>query len=140
MGQLKLKKMAKRKPTSKYLSKKTVVDGITFDSKKESERYLHLKHRERNGEIKDLQLQVPFVVLPAQYEEVEEYTPKKHRKKVVKRLLERKIEYVADFVYTENEHVIVEDVKGYRNSAAYAIFVMKRKLMLYFYGITIHEV
>ena len=49
---------------SKYNSRKTTVDGFTFDSKKEAKRYLELKQMEKDGLINDLQLQVPFVLIP----------------------------------------------------------------------------
>jgi hypothetical protein len=55
-------------------------------------------------------------------------------------LLEREISYVADFVYYENGQLVVEDVKGYKKGPAYAVFVMKRKLMLKVYGIRVKEV
>lgn len=48
---------------SKYNNKKTIVDGITFDSIKESNRYIELKALERIGEIKDLELQPVFKYL-----------------------------------------------------------------------------
>lgn len=124
----------------KYFSKKVIIDGISFDSKKESNRYLVLKNQERQGLIFDLQLQVPFVLIPAQYETVTEYTPKTHKEKTVKKLLERKLVYVADFVYSRNGEIVVEDVKGYKNSTAYAVYVIKRKLMLYVHGIRIQEI
>lgn len=124
----------------KYFSKKVTVDGISFDSKKESERYLVLKQQERQGLISDLQLQVPFVLIPAQYETVTEYTPKTRKEKTAKKLLERKLVYVADFVYSRNGEAVVEDVKGYKNSTAYAVYVIKRKLMLYVHGIKVQEV
>ena len=38
----------------KYRSKRTVIDGITFDSKKEANRYCELKLLEKSGEIKIL--------------------------------------------------------------------------------------
>ena len=44
----------------KYGNKKVVVQGIKFDSKWESQRYLYLKSLERAGTIKDLELQVRF--------------------------------------------------------------------------------
>lgn len=128
------------KGNQKYFAKKVTVDGITFDSKKEADRYLVLKQRERRGEISDLQLQVPFILIPAQYETVTEYTPKTHKEKKVQKLIEKKLTYIADLVYTENGQVIVEDVKGYKRSTAYAVFVIKRKLMLYFHGIRVREV
>lgn len=47
-----------------------------------------------------------------------------------------------DFVYTQDGETVVEDVKGYRDpaSAGYAKYVIKRKLMLYRYGIRVREV
>ena len=49
---------------SKYNSRKTTVDGFTFDSKKEAKRYLELKQMEKDGLIHKLQLQVPFELIP----------------------------------------------------------------------------
>lgn len=45
---------------SKYGAKRIEVDGITFDSKAESQRYFELKMRERVGEIDELELQPCF--------------------------------------------------------------------------------
>ena len=59
-------KLCGKKKDSKYKSKKTVVDGMTFDSLKESQRYSVLVLMQRAGEISDLQRQVPFVLIPAQ--------------------------------------------------------------------------
>ncbi len=42
---------------SKHRNKKTVVDGMTFDSEKEATRYQELKLLERVGAIRDLELQ-----------------------------------------------------------------------------------
>lgn len=125
---------------SKYFAKKTVVDGIEFDSKKESDHYLELKLLERAGKIKNLQLQVPFVLIPAQYETVTEYTPKRHKEKKVKKLVESKISYIADFIFERDGNIVVEDVKGYKNSTAYEVYKIKRKLMLWIYGIKVVEV
>lgn len=41
----------------KYHNRKTIVDGITFDSKAEAERYKELKRLELIGVIKGLELQ-----------------------------------------------------------------------------------
>lgn len=128
--------------SSKYLSKKIEIDGILFDSKKESNRYIVLKGYQRQGIIMGLQMQVHYVLIPAQYEERIEYTPKKKKKKLVKKLVEREVSYVADFVYkrVSDGEIVVEDVKGYKRGTAYSVFVIKRKLMLYRYGIKIVEV
>lgn len=53
------------------------------------------------------------------------------------RVLERAVEYVADFVYkNEAGETVVEDVKGFRTHD----YVIKRKLMLWVHGIRIKEV
>ncbi len=110
---------------SKYNSKKTVVDGQTFDSKKEARRYQELLLLEKAGEIQNLSRQVKFVLIPSQRDE---------NGKVV----ERECSYKADFTYEEEGGIktVVEDVKGYRTKE----YIIKRKLMLYQYGIRIREV
>lgn len=106
----------------KYNAKKTVVDGIKFDSKKESVRYLELKQLERAGEISGLQRQVRYELIPSQHDENG-------------KVIERACYYVADFVYRESGKTVVEDCKGYRTD----VYIIKRKLMLYRYGIKIRE-
>ena len=49
---------------NKYGARKTVIDGITFDSKREAIRYQELKLLERAGEIKDLELQPKYILQP----------------------------------------------------------------------------
>lgn len=128
-------------PKSKYKARKFTVDGIEFHSKKEANRYIELKLLERRGEIRGLQMQIPFLLVPAQYEERIEYTPKRNLEKRVKRLVEQKVSYVADFVYSRNNgEIVVEDVKGYRRGTAYSVFVIKRKLMLERHGIKVVEI
>lgn len=130
-----------KKPYSKYKAKKVTVDGIIFDSTKEANRYKELKLLEKSGKIKNLQLQVPFVLMPTQFEEIVTYTPKRHKEKKVKKVVEKMTKYVADFTYyDENGNYIVEDAKGYKSSMAYEYFVLKRKLMLWIHGIRIKEV
>lgn len=124
---------------AKYFAKKCVVDGIEFASKKESERYLVLKSQERQGLIFDLQMQVPFVLIPAQYETVKSIT-KRGKEKISKKLIERECRYIADFVYQRDGETVVEDTKGYKKGGAYATYTLKRKMMLYFHGIRIVEV
>ena len=125
----------------KHGNRKTVVDGIEFDSAKEARRYCELKLMERAGQIEDLQLQKEFELIPAQYETFERYGKKGQRLKDGKRCIEKSCVYKADFVYMQNGQQVVEDTKGYRDpaSAAYAKFVIKRKLMLERYGIRIIE-
>lgn len=127
---------------NKYHSKKVTVGGMSFDSKKEAKRYQELYFLERAGTITDLQRQVKFVLIPAQYETYERYGKKGQRLKDGRRCIEKECAYVADFVYIKDSERIVEDAKGYRNpsTAGYAYFVLKRKLMLWVHGIRIQEI
>lgn len=121
----------------KYNNKKVMVDGIKFDSKKEGVRYKELKMLERAGIIQDLQRQVKYVLIPAQYEPSGEiYTKGKEKGKPKKgKLIERECAYYADFVYTENGKIVVEDTKGVKTPE----YIIKRKLMLYVHNIKIKE-
>ena len=125
---------------SKYHSKKITRDGLTFDSLKEYRRFCELRLLERAGAISELRLQVPFELIPAQYETYERYGKNGKRLKDGQKCVEKAVTYIADFVYIENGKRVVEDVKGYKGSTAYALFSLKRKLMLYIHGIKINEV
>lgn len=120
----------------KYGNKKTTIDGITFDSKKEADRYCELCFLQRAGVISNLELQKTFELIPAQYEYFERYGKKGQRLKDGKKCLENSITYIADFVYTENGKTVVEDTKGKRTTE----YIIKRKLMLYIHGIRIKEI
>ena len=123
---------------SKYRNKKyKAPDGTVFDSKKEYYRYAELSVLKKAGKITDLKRQVKFLLIPAQYEQLDEvYTkgPRKGQKKDGK-LLERECAYYADFTYKVNGELIVEDTKGIRT----ADYIIKRKLMLQEYNIRIRE-
>lgn len=108
----------------KYHSRKTEVDGITFDSKAESRRYMVLKLMEDQGTIKDLELQPRFLLQAA-------YTSGSGKKI-------RKLEYVADFLYkTETGKVVVEDVKGMKTKE----YRIKKKIFeKIYYPLTVTEV
>lgn len=127
---------------NKYRSKKISIDGITFDSKKEAERYSELKLLERCGAISNLELQKVYELIPAQYELYERYGKNGNRLKDGKKCIEKSCVYKADFVYIDNEtgQQVVEDVKGYKGGQAYSLFTIKRKLMLERYGIKVKEV
>lgn len=118
---------------SKYGSKKVTIDGITFDSQKEAKRYRELSLLERAGKVTDLQRQVKFVLIPSQYEPDTVGVRGGVRRG---KLLEREVSYVADFSYTKDGKMIVEDTKGFRTKD----YIIKRKLMLYIHGIRIEEV
>lgn len=118
---------------SKYHSRKITKDGQTFDSLKEYRRYCNLLLLARAGAIQNLERQVKFVLIPAQY--APDTVGKRGGIKRGK-LLERECAYYADFVYTENGEKVVEDTKGVRT----AEYIIKRKLMLWVHGIEIKEV
>ena len=108
---------------SKYGNRKITRDGLTFDSVKEYRRYCELRLLERAGEVAELRRQVKFELLPSQ--------------RVDGKVVERPVTYIADFVYTDKDgRQVVEDTKGVRTKE----YIIKRKLMLYRYGIRIREV
>ena len=109
---------------NKYRNQRVTVDGITFDSRKEATRYSELKLLERAGKITELQRQPSFVLIPKQVRDG--------------KLIERQLVYKADFSYRDEEtgRDVVEDVKGLRTKE----YIIKRKLMLWEYGIIVKEV
>lgn len=119
---------------NKYHAKKVVLDGISFDSKKEGEYYLHLKQLEQQGKIADLRRQVPYELLPPIYKE--EVVHLKTKDKTVRKLVQRAVTYIADFVYNENGEEKVVDTKGMRLPD----YILKKKMMLSLKGINIIEV
>lgn len=125
---------------SKYNSKKIyAADGMKFDSRKEYQRYLYLKDKEKDGYIKDLKTQVKYILIPAQREPDQ---PGKRGGIKKGKVIERECAYFADFVYYDciKNCEVVEDVKGYKAAGAYNLFTIKRKLMLYVHGIKINEI
>lgn len=97
------------------------ITGDVFDSQKEYRQWCVLRLLERAGKITDLQRQVKFELIPKQNGE-------------------RACNYVADFTYLQDGKTVVEDTKGYKKGAAYDLFVIKRKLMLYVHGIKVKEI
>lgn len=95
---------------NKYNNKKVTIDGIKFDSKVESQYYLHLKELKEKGLIKDFELQPTFTL--------QESFKKRG-------LLFRAITYKADFhvwLLDGTDHVI--DIKGMET----ADFKIKKKM------------
>lgn len=121
---------------NKYKAIKTTINGIEFDSRKEARRYQDLLLLQRAGVIKKLEIQVKFVLIPAQYETTVRYGKNGKRLKDKLKLLEKECSYVADFVYEENGKKVVEDTKGVKTKD----YIIKRKLMLHVHGIRIREV
>lgn len=93
---------------SKYHARRTTVDGIRFDSGKEARRYAELKLLERAGEIEDLELQHPFILIP-------------------KSAHGREVRYIADFVYRDlhSGKWVVEDVKGVKTP----VYLLKKRIL-----------
>lgn len=104
---------------SKYGNKKTVVNGITFDSQKEAVRYSELMLLLRAGEIRNLKLQPEFTLKESfKMPDGERSGPTRYR---------------ADFSYEKLVRVgadtlvklKIEDVKGYHTKE----YEIKKKLM-----------
>lgn len=118
---------------NKYRNTKTIVDGITFDSRKEASRYRELKLLLEAGSISNLRCQEKFVLIPVQREpDIIGVRGGVKKGKVI----EKECSYLADFVYEEDGQTVVEDTKGFHTKD----YIIKRKLMLYFYGIKIKEI
>ncbi|WP_431509766.1 DUF1064 domain-containing protein [Variovorax sp. DAIF25] len=107
----------------KYLNKKTVVDGLKFDSMREARRWSLLRTLEKAGRISDLQCQVAFELAPS-VRLAGATRPKPP------------LRYIADFVYIENGARVVEDVKG-GETANLAAFRIKLHLMKHLHGIDV---
>lgn len=107
---------------NKYRNKRTIVDGIEFDSKAEAARYKELLLLESSGQIEDLTLQPVYELQPP----FRDARGRKHRA----------IKYIADFRYIEvidPQSVqgvdVVEDTKGARTKE----FNIKEKLFRFRY-------
>ncbi|MBY3073420.1 DUF1064 domain-containing protein [Rhizobium laguerreae] len=55
--------LAQKPKRAKYGNKKVMIDGITFDSKREAAYYSELKIREKAGEVTGVEMQRPFALL-----------------------------------------------------------------------------
>ena len=118
---------------NKYRNKNLTVEGERFDSLKEFRRWQELKLLEKAGEITELRRQVPFEIIPEQ-REPDTIGPRGGVRKG--RIIERKAVYIADFVYKDADGLeVVEDCKGMRTKD----YILKRKLILFRFGIRIFE-
>ena len=110
---------------SKYGNTRVAIGSEVFDSKHEMRRWIELQFLLRAGKISDLRRQVPFELIPAQ----------KRDGKVV----ERPVKYVADFVYMDADgETVVEDAKSPITRTK--DYIIKRKLLLWEFGLQIREV
>lgn len=121
-----------------YHIRTATSDGAIHDSRKEAERWCELTLLERAGKISNLQRQVPFELLPAQYESFERYGKNGKRLKDGKRCIEKSVVYIADFVYNEGGKKVVEDVKSAATKKKES-YILKRKMLLWVYGIKLRE-
>ena len=113
---LEANKITEKQRNSKYRSQKTVVDGITFDSKLEANRWCELRLMEKAGAISGLKRQVGFEII----------IDGKHI-----------CTYFADFVYFEGNKRVAEDCKGFRTP----VYKIKKKLVEACYpGVVIKEI
>ncbi len=100
---------------TKYHAHKCEIDGIIFDSTAEARYYQGLKLLLGNGDISDLEIHPKFPVVV-------------NGKKIC--------DYYADFRYSENGVVVIDDVKGVRTP----VYKLKKKLVEALYRITIREI
>lgn len=113
-------KSEKKKRRSKFNNNAVEYEGIKFDSNKECRRYKELLMLLKAGEIVQLKLQKPYILIDANENE-------------------KKCIYVADFeYYTKDGELVVEDTKS-DITRKHPVYIMKRKLMLDRHGIKIKE-
>jgi hypothetical protein len=107
---------------NKYNARKTVVDGINFDSKKEAKRWCDLQLLLRAGEIADLERQVTIHL--------------DGRDGPILTPTGRLMAYKADFRYYDMKLkcIVIEDVKGFKDKV-YPI----KKAILAAMGVDIFE-
>ena len=99
---------------NKYGARRVTVDGYTFHSQREANRYRELRLLVRAKLIHDLRLQVPFSV----------------------EINGRHVcAWRADFVYWQDGQEIIEDSKGYRTR----LYRLKKRLIEAVYGFEIKE-
>lgn len=111
-------------PTRTY-SKYRNIKSNGYDSRKEERRHKELLLLEKSGQIEKLKNQVKYELIPSQ--------------RMSGKVVERAVYYIADFTYYADGHLIVEDVKS-EITRKNPVYIIKRKLMLYKYGIRVKEV
>ena len=108
---------------NKYHNKKAIIDGITFQSIKEGQRYSELKLLKKAGIIKDFTCQ-PSFVLQEKYKRIDG--------KAI-----RDIRYIADFkVVYPDDRIEYEDVKSPATLKKES-FLIKRKLLEHKYQLVL---
>jgi hypothetical protein len=101
---------------NKFKAIRTVVEGIQFDSRGESVRYLELRNLERAGIIKNLERQPEFEIA------------------INGKLI---FKYRADYAYDEDGVRVIEDFKS--EATKTPVYRIKKKAVEAAYGIKIRE-
>ena len=135
----------RKKSEGKIAHKKTTIDGITFDSKMESDYYVYLKEEKKAGRIKNFDLQPEFILQPKHfimngkvhaetddtYKEMDKLR-KKHNKENPDNKIQiiQAIKYISDFqIINPDDSVKTIDVKGIKT----ADFKLKEKMFNFKY-------
>lgn len=109
---------------NKYNARRIKTPDGLFDSEKEFNRWCQLKSLQNAGIISGLQRQIHFELSPA----VKDGKGKS---------ILRKCEYVADFIYIDEDNsLVVEDAKGFKTKE----YQIKKKWMYDKHHILIQEV
>jgi len=118
-GQFDLKRFGIEAPKqSKYHNQKIEVGGITFDSKKEANRYAELKLMKKAHIILDFELQPEFILQDGYVRNSKNVQP---------------IKYRADFKVTYADgRVVIIDVKSSEKFKT-DVYKLKKKILLYKY-------
>jgi len=113
---------------NKYGNKPITVDGVTYDSVGEHQRFCFLKLLERAGEIKDLQYHKEFELIPPIRKEI--HCKMKNGTTYTRVTNEPRV-YEADFTYTivATGEEVVEDFKGVETE----LFLFKADLFYHLY-------
>ncbi len=122
---------------AKYGNRKVEYNGISFDSKKEMQRFLVLKDAQERGLISDLELQPRYELIPKVTERYVKHL--KTKDKECERTVQLPITYKGDFRYIKDGFTVVEDVKA----SAYMLdpkFLIKEKLFRWKFGFSIKRV
>ena len=119
------------KKKNKFNAQKVTIDGITFDSVLEGDRYLVLKEALSKGEISDLRLHQTYELLPSQKIKVTETKQLKTKVKVVEKekTIFLGVKFTPDFVYRNKfGELIAEDIKGSKKVISRDFGLRQKKL------------
>lgn len=115
-----------RKKYGKVNHETVTINGITFDSMAEADRYRVLRVMEKTGKISGLECHPRWEIIPPQKIEGHRNFQAAH--------------YTADFKYYDQEgNLIVEDVKS-TYTRTLEDYKLRRKLMMLVHGIYVTEV